>query len=178
MFLSINPKRVIVLLATVSVFIVATRAASPTQLEQWAQLYHLDQNTVSQEYRKLLGSDYDEFVRARMYFEQNKAFELLAYAVAEVKEDYRLKLVHSLLDVPNYSPPVVAVVLETFERMYADPELQAFTGYMTTALARWLDLADPKLAFSARPEVSRKTYAAFLLQAKQKANAMKANSGK
>jgi hypothetical protein len=173
----IEVKPSIWLLAVASLSIALASAASPAQLREWAERYHLDPTVVATKYRSLISGDFGDSVRARMYFEEHKAFDVIASAVDETKLNPML-LVRPLLDAPQYSPTVVGVVLKALEKVQADPEQQAFAGYMTTALARWLKLRDPKLPFSARPEVSRKIYAAFLSQAKEKASAMKANSEK
>jgi hypothetical protein len=175
--------KLLVSMGLAAVFFIATAlGAEPAQLRQWAEQYHLDPNTVSEKYQSLIGTDWTEFARARLYFQQKNAFELLAYSINEVDKGNRLHIIDSLLAKPDYSPVVANVVIDALEKLNEAPEEQSgernagqneMKSYMSTALARWLAIPRPNVSAKENRVAAHAKYVTFLAQAKQK-HAMKA----
>jgi hypothetical protein len=143
----------------------------------WAEVRHLNVSVVLQNYQDLTGTDYEHALTALSFFEKQDAFEIAAASLRDVRiGNISGELIHLLARTPNPTSGVITAALRELETLnnieYRDDgERTAGTETMksnlATLVAKWMDMADPKLLSSRAPD-TRPEYAAFIARAKEK----------
>jgi hypothetical protein len=146
------------------------------RIQQQADLYRINRVVALSKYETLFGSDELQAGRAADFFEQHKAYEMLAAALPELPEVDRPVIHHYLRDIllekKTFSKPVVDVLITELDRLNATPVNSAneggdtyfLQGRIVKAISHWLGIPDPQLDFSSRASVQ-----AFIAFARQKA---------
>lgn len=147
-------------------------------VRQYASAYHLDPDTALAKYRDLTSNDWGDHVRARMYFEENRAFEVLAFALGGIHERYlRGDILKGLAGHAEYSPQIAHVLLEALDEYNREPPALSGEEYagqrvmkaeMSGALARWLRIPAVEAPFREGYSAAQHKYQRFISDVRQR----------
>jgi hypothetical protein len=133
------------------------------KIEQLADVCHIDRAVVLERYRTLFGQDYLKAWRAADFFEEAKAYEILALAIPTLGKAVKGEAINAVLKKRDFSSSTCQVLLAQLEQLIASQtqDDEVTSGYEVTErriaseLARWLGLPDPKIALVTIGQVRR-----------------------
>jgi len=147
-------------------------AAEVRAVEQLADVYKLLQTETVANYKTLFASDEVQGRRAESFFEEPKAYEILALALPHLSGTVRSRAIDALVSKKTFSHTVFRALVTELDSVNAipvmeDPDLGVNTTLKTKicrAIAKWLEVPPPKVEMLSSDSVT-----AFSKQAKQKA---------
>lgn len=143
-------------------------------IQQQADVYKIDRGEGLSRFEALLGTKDLEALKSAEFFENKKAYDILAAALPSLDQPaVRHYAIDVLLKKRAFSRPVFEALVTELDRLSAIPPKSAneggdtyfLQGRLVKAISRWLDIPEPGLDLS-----SQQSVAAFSATAKQKAS--------
>lgn len=126
-------------------------------VEQLANTYKIDKTAARQRYREMFGSAITEANVAAGFFEEAKAYEILALALPHLNDitPAAVTAVDALVSKKSFSKKVFDALMVEFDRLVATPlggaggEIESGREVVevkiSRAVSRWLTLPEPKV---------------------------------
>lgn len=162
---------------------VTLNAAQISNIQAWSSVYGISADKLSASYSKILGDNSGDARAAAYDLEKGGVFKPLVAAAQETTNaETKIFLIKMIVLKRDYSPDACSFLLDQLDsRNSTIPSKDAdragaemIKRQIATAVARWLDIADPNIPFS--PYHSQAAYAAFSAQARSKAATMAGDS--
>ena len=153
-------------------------AAEIQTVAQLARVYGINSGEALENYKMMFNADRISDLKGVYFFEQKKAFEVLAIALPKLKESVKPATINVILEKRTFSHRCFeALILELDQLNAEDPSndqeggIDFLKGNIAKGIARWLGLPDSNI--NGR---SQESIAQFSALARQRARAIQTES--